>query len=547
MIYYLEHAYHAIEQQISAIGTVSHDNLAEAGEKIAQTEAAVASLMEKMQFTGSDAQDYGKYYFLLVRNIFLLEDAREAYHACLAEAERGVALSLTASAYEINPGEQVTFTYEVRNTGAAAVDYSYSMTYPKLYAALSDEGTPTKGKLHLDAGDTALLPFVLKAREGGLLRVEIALEDTDGVVLSERRLDVQIMGAGCYLGTTHSHSTESDGKGTLAQNFHQMIKDGMTLTYTADHNANMPDKTGFDRALESMRQCGYRFTAIKGCEITVYGNNGHLLSYGNDRTFAEPPRHRKPETIDNWNRIIDEINAAGGYSYMAHPFSRWFNFTGFATDCESTDKIYEVTFHEDILDLYTEMTGIEIINDRYVNKGTDNDYAIAYWDRMNCKGYKKYFASGGSDGHALAHLSSVYNGFLLEDLTSEALENAYRHGRQFVTTGPELRFNLGGKSFGETLITDDSKAALNVEAYIKGGYVTEVMLYDYAIDADDPDRAYANGIQTALYTHSEGEERDYILFTQEIDIKPDHFYRVAVRTNDAEKVAFSNPVWIERT
>ncbi|MBO5273369.1 MAG: CehA/McbA family metallohydrolase [Clostridia bacterium] len=546
MLYYLEHAYLAIEQQIAAIGEVHHDNLAEAGEKITQAEAAVASLMEKMHFTDSDAQDYGKYYFILVRNIFLLEDAREAYNTCLAEAKRGIAVSLTASANETDPGEKVVVTYEVRNMGAAAADYSYSMTYPKIYAALSDESAPIKGKLHLEAGENTQMTFVLTAREGGLLRVEAALCDAAGEMLSERRLDVQIMGAGCYLGTTHSHSTESDGKGTLAQNFHRMIKDGMTLTYTADHNVQT-DRSGFMRAMESIQKCGYRFAAIKGCEITVYGNNGHLLSYGNTLTFPEPPRTRGPETIDNWNRIIDEINAAGGYSYLAHPFSRWFNFTGFATDCESTDKMYEVTFHKDILDLYTEMTGIEIINDRYVNKGTDNDYAIAYWDRMNCKGYKKYFCSGGSDGHGLSQLSSVYNGFLLEELTAEALENAYRNGHQFVTTGPELRFTLGDKSFGETLTTDDSKAALTVEAYVKGGYLTEVMLYDYAIDANDPDGAYDNGVQTLLYAHTEGNERDHILCTKELNVRPDHFYRVAVRTNDAEKVAFSNPVWVRRT
>lgn len=545
MIYYLEHAYHGLQQQIAAIGEVEHDNLTEVGARIERAENALASLMEKMHLQDADAQDYVKYYFLLIPNIFLLEDARKTYDACLSEAQRGVAVSLRTNAQQIHAGETVEVTYTVRNTSDTAASYAYSMTYPKLIASMAEESSAVRGEISLQSGDEASLHFVLTAREGGLLRTEITLSTLGGEVLSDRTLDVQIMGAGCYLGTTHSHSTESDGKGTLAQNFRRMIQDGMSLTYTADHNAMMGDKSGFERAMESMRACGYRFAAIKGCEITVYGNNGHLLSYGNDLTFTEPPRNRQPETITNWNRIIGEIKAAGGYCYMAHPFHVWFNFTGFASDCHDVEKRFEVTLNEDILDLYTEMDGMEIINSRYINKEMNNDYAIAYWDRMNCKGYKKYFGSGGSDGHRLDQLSTVYNGFLLNDLSAEALQDAYRHGRQFVTTGPEMRFTLGGKTFGETLTTTNDSAALSVEAYAKGGYITEVVLYDYGTDAADPDRAYREGLQTVLYAH-QSEELDHVAIQRTLDIQPGHFYRVAVRTNDAEKVAFSNPVWVSR-
>ena len=545
MIYYLEHAYHGVENQIAAIGAVGHDNLAEAGEKIAHAEAAVSSLMEKMHFADQDAQDYAKYYFLLARNIFVLEDARQAYDACVAEAQQGIAVSLAASQMEIAAAECVDVTWELRNTGTENAEYSYTVTYPKLHATLSSKGVPTKGVVQLAAGESKVLTFSFLAREGGLLRVEACLQNAQADVISNRSLDVQIAGAGCYHGTTHSHSTESDGKGTLAQNFRQMIKDGMTLTYTADHNAMMSDKAGFMRAMESMQASGYRFAAIKGCEITVYGNNGHLLSYGNDRTFTEPPRNRAPETIANWNRIIDEIHAAGGYCYMAHPFHVWFNFTGFASDCHDVEKRFEVTLNEDILDLYTDMDGMEIINSRYINKEMNNDYTISYWDRMNCKGYKKYFGSGGSDGHGLKQLSSVYNGFLLDDLSPQALEEAYRNGRQFVTTGAEMRFTLGGKTFGQTLVTAEDTAELSVEAYIKGGTVTEVVLYDYGINPADPDRAYREGVQTVLYQQG-SDALDYVAVKQSISVQPKHFYRVAVRTNQAEKVAFSNPIWVEK-
>ena len=544
MIYYLEHAYHGVELQIANIGTVRHDNLTEVGERITRAEAALTSLLEKMHLTDADAQDYAKYYFLLVPNIFMLEDARAAYNACQAEVEHGVAVFLEASNKELTVGDSVSMTYTVRNLTQETVTYSYHMTYPKLIATMASESAATNGSITLNGGAETTLTFVLTAREGGLLRSEITLTTPGGEVLSDRTLDVQILGAGCYLGTTHSHSTESDGKATLAQNFRRMIQDGMSLTYTADHNAIMSDHAGFTRAMESMRACGYRFAAIKGCEITVYGNNGHLLSYGNDLSFTEPPRNRQPETITNWNRIIGEIKAAGGYSYMAHPFHVWFNFTGFASDCLDVEKRFEVTLNEDILDLYTEMDGMEIINSRYINKEMNNDYAIAYWDRMNCKGYKKYFGSGGSDGHALKQLSTVYNGFLMDDLSAEALADAHRNGRQFVTTGPELRFTLGGKTFGQTLTTNEKTAALSVEAYVKGGYITEVVLYDYGTDAADPDRAYREGVQTVLYAH-QSEELDHVAIQRTLDIHPGHFYRVAVRTNEAEKVAFSNPVWVD--
>ena len=543
MIYYLEHAYHAIEQQIAAIGEVSYERLAELGERIPRAEEALTALLGKMQMEG-EAADYAKYYFLLVRNIFLLQDAREAYDALLREAQAGIALRLSASRREISAGESVQISFAVDNTAENEKALSYTLSYSKLHATASADSAPVSGTLALAAGESAQRTLTLTAKEGGLLRVELTLQ-SEGEVLAQRTLDVQILGAGCYHGTTHSHSTESDGKGTLAQNFHQMIRDGMTLTYTADHNADRNDNGGFARAMDSMRACGYRFAAIKGCEITVYGNNGHLLSCDNTLSFPEPPRHRKPETIDNWNRIIREINEAGGYSYMAHPFHVWFNFTGFASDCDDVEKRFEVTLNEDILDLYTDMNGMEIINSRYVSKEMNNDYTIAYWDRMNCKGYKKYYGSGGSDGHRLHQLSSVFNGFLLDDLTPDALEDAYRNGRQFVTTGPELRFTLGGKTFGQTLTTKERTAELCVQAFVRDGYITQIVLYDYAIDPADPDRAFREGVQTELYAYTEGDERDYVACTQPIDVAPGHFYRVAVRTNNAEKVAFSNPVWVE--
>ena len=86
-----------VTQQIAAIGRVQHDNLAEVGERIARAEAALDALLQKMQLSGEEAADYVKYYFLLVPNIFVLEDARQAYDALQAEVQHGIAVSLTAS------------------------------------------------------------------------------------------------------------------------------------------------------------------------------------------------------------------------------------------------------------------------------------------------------------------------------------------------------------------------------------------------------------------------------------------------------------------
>ena len=134
MIYYLEHAYHGAIQQIAAIGKVEHTDLSGALVRIERAENAVAALMEKLHLADADAQDYVKYYFLLIPNIFLLEDARLAYKACLDEVQRGIAVSLTASEQQIAAGDTVRITYTVRNKSDAAACYSYRMTYPKLAA-----------------------------------------------------------------------------------------------------------------------------------------------------------------------------------------------------------------------------------------------------------------------------------------------------------------------------------------------------------------------------------------------------------------------------
>lgn len=545
MMYYLEHAYHAIEQQIAAIGPVTCDTLSVVGEKIETAERQMDSLMERMGFTQGDAADYVKYYFLIVKNYFVLVDARKEYDRCMEERARGVAVCMMASKDTIAAGERVEVKYRVQNLLDTDTTYSYAITYPILYAALSEKGAALSGSLTLGAGEQAELVFEFTAREGGVLRVGSKLWKAEQELLSDRVMDIQITGAGCYLGTTHSHSTESDGKGTLAQCFYRMIQDGMSLTYAADHNAFVSDKSGLNRALEAIAACGYRFTAVKGTEITVYDNNGHLLSYGNNEDFKEPPRVRTQESIDHWNQLIDTINKAGGYAYLAHPMHEWFNYPGFASDAVSPDKAKEVQFYDDVLELYTEMTGMEIINHHYVGTGANNDRVIAYWDRMNCKGYKKYFGSGGSDGHELKDLSSVYNGFLMDDLTAESLLDAHRNGRLFVTTGPEMRFALGGKTFGQTLFTKETKAKLSVEAYTKTGHLTQVILRDYEIDPSDPEGAYKRGIQTVLYQHQEDDgSAHHLLYEQEIEVRSGHFYRVEVRTSEEERVAFSNPIWV---
>lgn len=531
-----------LEYQIASIDMVTSDNYLQLGPKLELAEQELAVTMEELGIVedeiDADASDH-------VANYFALVDAREEYDNCVSEAKKGVSTLLKASSYTVASGDTVAVEYRISNIGDYEAEYRYALTYSVMYGTLSETSDSLEGSLIVDAGESKTFHFEFLAREGGVLNIDAKLYSSRYLRLSNKSAMIQITGAGVYLGDMHTHSVESDGKGTLAQNYHQMVKKGMSVIYSTDHNAKVSNKSNLHTATQAMNASGYRFLALKGSEITVYANNGHMLSYDHNIDFTEPPRIRTQEAIDNWNSIIDTINKSGGYAYLAHPMMYWYNYPGFASDAVSSDKANEVEFYDDILDLYTEMTGMEIINVSYTSTNANNDRTIAYWYRMNCKGHKKYFGAANSDAHTPSGVASAYNGFLMDDLTTESFLDAHRNGRFFATTGPEMRFTLDDKTFGQTLLTADDKAQLKAEVYTDTGNLTEVVLLDYTINAEDPDGAYENGVKTMLYQYEDGGEKiNHLTIDQEIEVQNGHFYSIEVYTSNRDKVAFANPIWV---
>ena len=104
----------------------------------------------------------------------------------------------------------------------------------------------------------------------------------------------------------HAHSTYSDGTGTVPQIAAQAADAGVDAVLLTDHDSLAAKRRGEERWWGSTLVC-------VGEEVSPKRGN-HYLAFGLDEEIA----HRG---LDGQG-IIDAVTAAGGFGFLAHPFSR---------------------------------------------------------------------------------------------------------------------------------------------------------------------------------------------------------------------------------
>lgn len=550
---YVQSAAIKIYNKIESIGELTYENHEQKLPLIEEIEQDIEDFLtksnQKPTFVNSHVMNYFKY-------LYLQEKCR--YYA--QAAQNGILMELEMKDNLIKTGDVAEFVIKFNNVGTTYKNYTYEIHFDELHAQTSSLLT---GKTNLNAGARREVKFSLVATEGGLCEVYVDLKDLSGKVIATSSCTLIINDKGVYFGDNHTHSTQSDGSHTLADNFLQAINLGNAFIYATDHNATPADLWDVNYAKQVLQLGGYGyFIALKGSEITgfcVINNNdyslaGHLLYYNGTTYYPEPLFMDVESNVYAYQTIMKQILEEGAYCYMAHPFQGIYRFSVIGEYNQGGAKKINV---------YTDQTGMELMNGMQRNdKFQDHSLkAVEYWDRMNISGQKKYFGIGNSDAHDKNNLNHSFNGFLLEEYSDVAINNALGSGTFFATSGVEIRFTMDGKDMGQTIIADEEKeVTVKVTARDKTKPITMIKLIKYTMNyssnPEDSDEGYATRQETIIYHDPQGAQGNYVV-TREITVtvRPGEFYRLEATSNTAEeftknntyiRYAFSNPIWIER-
>lgn len=187
----------------------------------------------------------------------------------------------------------------------------------------------------------------------------------------------------------HCHSTYSDGTGTVAQIAASAARAGADVVLLTDHDTLEAKRRGEERWHDEVLVC-------VGVEVSPRGGN-HYLAFGVDQVVD---RRLAPA------RIQEAVRDAGGFGFLAHPFSRGserFGRAGMAWDSLEGDAYTGVELWSWVTDTVERFTSIRdgvrfvagpgrVVDDPPV----DN---VATWDRLTAR--RPVVALGGIDAHQI--------------------------------------------------------------------------------------------------------------------------------------------------
>jgi predicted metal-dependent phosphoesterase TrpH len=204
-------------------------------------------------------------------------------------------------------------------------------------------------------------------------------------------------------GNTHSHSTESDGRLSVADRFAQYRDGGYDFLVLTDHG----------KVSDVSSHTTPSFLAISGSEL-------HPANpYGGDRYHFVAINIHEPVPYDNRhpNEVIAAVREQGGLAVLCHPY--WCGHS---------------------LRDYTPLEGyfaVEVYNDtceQMIGKG----HSEAHWDDLLAE-VGPVWGIASDDAHSVDQ--DVFHGWIMvkaEELTIPALITALQAGDFYSSQGPEI-------------------------------------------------------------------------------------------------------------
>jgi len=205
-----------------------------------------------------------------------------------------------------------------------------------------------------------------------------------------------------FKGNLHTHTTQSDGKPTPAENLQWHAAHGYDFVALTDHN-RLTDPFAFVAQPPLLAIPSVEYSTRRGeveYHIIALGLNTMPIAHGAD-----------PQTT------MDAVNLAGGVCFIAHPY--WHDHT--------LDDLLPLRGH----------IGIEIFNTGCwleINKG----HALVHWDGLLRRG-KNLFGLAVDDSHF--RYPDHGRGWVMvraPELSIAAILDALRHGNFYSTMGPTI-------------------------------------------------------------------------------------------------------------
>ena len=444
---------------------------------------------------------------------------------------------------EAKAGKDVELSATLHNDSDTDRVFKLSLSHPLLSVSCAEAAQSVTVK----AGETAPVTFKLKLNDGGSMLFDLKLLSQSDLTVMAETLPLVAEGLGYYVGDAHTHSTLSDGRDSLTDNFGTAVGKGHAFMIATDHNYDVTQTSPITQAAAHYEH----FLAITANEITT--EYGHMLEYG------VPHRHSgghtghmweimaayRPDAAE-WQRLMNEIVSEGGLCFPAHPF--YFSNTG-------SWKWPGVGADQTKVFVYKGFTGIEVYNaDSYANGITKGatEKAFEWWDRYNLKGEQRYYGISNTDGHGKEIVSRTGNALLLEEVTPAAVLDALKNGHFYGTNGAEIRFDINGVGMGDALpLPADGKATLTLRVADQGAPLTKILLYTYTMTGNVEEAYQARIVETLFDSERDGETHLFEL-TREISVQDGQFFRVEVFSatslyGDFDAMggfAFTNPIWV---
>ena len=238
-----------------------------------------------------------------------------------------------------------------------------------------------------------------------------------------------------YRGDCHSHSTFSDGIGTVAEMHRMKLAAGLDFLFITDH-WGVAQKT----------QCAKFPQLWWGQEPPTQHHHIGIL----DSQRALKTRADLPGDIARARRL-------GRLVYVAHP-AGWYPVTRYSR--EQMDALFQLG-DEFCLEI------VNGANQMFDNFDVTDEAAIALWDELLGAG-RRVHGLGNTDSHLPHNVGSVWTGVFCSKLAKDAVITALGKGRCFVSEAPLLHLEVRSGSrragMGQTLAVSGGKVTVRYRA-----------------------------------------------------------------------------------